>query len=232
MNKKYLISAALMDELNPVLQAVEILKEKEILNTQVWEAKFGDKELVIYKTGVSRTNAAFATTVIIHEYQDYDLTLINLGSSGAGTINEKVFSTVIANKLFYREPDVIGYKKGQVPYEPEFFSGDKHLIDVCKKIFSNREDIIFGNYVCSEAFMEDKKIHEDTANLFEDIKSIDMESTAVAHIANKLNIPFLGIRTISDNIFNDESPIDQFEKAIKSVGFRYTEVLKEVLTNV
>lgn len=232
MSQKILISAALQDELHHLVDATEISNIREVLNVKFWEGKLNNKEVVIYQTKVSRTNAAYATAVAIKEYGKDNVIMINTGSSGAGTINEKVFSTVISDRLYYREPEVTGYKIGQVPYEPEFFQTDSKLLKIADTLFKNRNDVAIGNYICSEAFMNSRELHDGTVALFENVKSIDMESTAVAQIAHKLNIPFIGFRTISDNIHNEESPLEQFNETIKKVGEKYTELIKEFIAHV
>ena len=229
--KIILISAALDNELRPLLKVADVQK-KTINNVNIWEGNLFGKKVVIYQTNVSRTNAAYSTGIVINEYKAHELVLLNVGSSGAGTINEKVFDTVIADKLFYREPEVPGYKIGQVPHFPQFFQSDRKYFKILKVKLESNQNVHFGNFLCSEKFMFNEKIHNESVNKFKNIKSVDMESTAIAHLAYINKLPFIGIRTISDNIYEKEKPMDQFDKTIKLVGKEYLKIVKEIISDL
>ena len=229
--KIILLSAALDKELKPILKKAFVTK-KIINNVNTWKGKLFGKEVIIYQNNVSRTNAAYSTGVVINEYKNHDLLLLNVGSSGAGTVEQKVFDSVIADKLYYKEPEVPGYKKGQVPYAPPYFEASKKHFQVLKeKLFSDPK-IHFGNFLCSEKFMANKDIHHKSVSLFKNIKSVDMESTAIAHVAFLNKLPFVGIRTISDNIYNKEKPMDQFDKTIEKVGKVYLQIIERIISDL
>ncbi len=231
MKNLIVIGAAMDQELNPILKQAEISKKIEIANFTIYEAKLFDKNVILYKTNISRTNAAAATAIVLYKYMNEIKEVINVGSSGAGRAEQGIMKTIVSNELNYSENTVDGWEKGQVPYMPNIYKANDELKEKNKKIM-NKEDHEIGNFVCSESFLSSQEVLEEAIlNNPIKISSIDMESTAVAQVCYTFNIPFIGLRTISDNIFleNAKDSNEQFEENINQVHKGYFTLLKEYL---
>ncbi|CAM9123104.1 5'-methylthioadenosine/S-adenosylhomocysteine nucleosidase [Mycoplasma todarodis] len=231
MNKLIVIGAAMDQELNPILKESKIKKEIKVANLTIYEVELLGREVILYKTNIGRTNASLATAIVLQRYKKDIKEVINVGSSGAGREDQGIMKTVISDELNYSENTVEGWKKGQVPYMPEVYKTDGKLQEKFKKIM-NPEIHEVGNFVCSESFLSSQAVLAEAilSNPIE-ISSIDMESTAVAQVCYAFNVPFIGLRTISDNIFleNAKDSNEQFEENINHVHKGYFTLLKKYL---
>ncbi len=231
MSELIVIGAAMDEELNPILMQATIYKKIEIANFTIYEANLFNKEVLLYKTNISRTNAAASTAIVLQKYGARIKEVINVGSSGAANEKQGVLKTIISNDLNYSENMVEGYEKGQVPYMPKLYKTNIELQEKFKKIMDPKNHEI-GNFVCSESFLSNEEVLRQA--IIENpikISSIDMESTAVAQVCYTFKIPFIGLRTISDNIFQKDSKNsnEQFQENINKVHKGYLSLLKRYI---
>ena len=79
-----------------------------------------------------------------------------------------------------------------------YFKADKHLIELSQKAVAKLGyKAYWGRMVTGEAFIAEdgrQKINEEFAPL-----SVDMETAAIAHVCYVNQIPFIAIRSITDN---------------------------------
>ena len=98
----------------------------------------------------------------------------------------------------------------------ESFKADDELIQLALKVCdaSDLEDFDYhlGRIVTGDAFISDSALKSSIIEQY-DPYCVEMEGSAIAHVSAINNVPFLVIRSISDNADNNvDIDYDQFEK--------------------
>lgn len=143
-------------------------------------------------TGIGKVNASMHLAESIA--RNHISKIYNFGFAGA-TNNYKVGDVVLIEDAYYHDFDLsmFGYKVGQVPRYPEFFSSDKELVNKVKALYPNIKtgDLYTGDYFTTE--------HNEGNKVF------DMEGTALYQVAYKENIPIVSIKVISDIVGSNDT---------------------------
>lgn len=109
-----------------------------------------------------------------------------------------------------------------------YFKADKAVLELAEKVVAKvarGQKIIFGRMVTGEKFIEDEnraEINEKYCPL-----SVDMESASIAHVCYVNRVPFLAIRTITDD--SSHSGVDEFEKNCMKASEISAILVKELL---
>lgn len=179
---------------------------------------FKSKNFNLYKknnhyfliTGIGKVNATFGLTYFLTKYNEGNTLkgVINIGVCGC--INKKlaICDVVMIDKAYYHDFNLtmFGYKYGQVPGSHPFFQPDRNLYESVRTTLSS-----FKPHVCNLAtgdifvqksnyFLELEKKHDIKIDV------VDMEGTSYFHVAEKLSIPFIAIKIISDYVESGNGP--------------------------
>ena len=157
------------------------------------------------KSGIGKVNAAIRATEFLQKYKlDY---LIVAGIGGSVSHDIKVFDTILSDSIRNFDVDLIpfGYKVGQIPGEPKEYV-------ILNVIYP---DLKWGNIKCGQIITADSFIGiediDKIKELFPKALVADMESAAIAQVANKFSTEFTSIRTVSDLAFREWNVAD-YEK--------------------
>lgn len=199
-------------ELAPFLYRIVdvVITEKAML--KFYEGKIGKTQVVVLYSGVCKVNAAIATQILIDNFGVS--VIINAGTAGGMDEKIKIFDTIIAEKVAYHDVADNILTEFHPWLEDIYFHSDEKLLAIareCGKL--SKYPIIFGKMVTGEAFIEDdgrEKINSKYAPL-----SVDMKTGSIAHVCYVNRIPFIAIRTITDDAAHTGSEAFQenFEKA-------------------
>ena len=132
---------------------------------------------------------------------------ITLGIAGigkvarAGSLSKELppLSTLVASQCAYGDVDVtaFGYKRGQRCGHPLFFETDSFYR---KKIREEKpKNVVEGLILSGDTFITAKNKPDWLRDVFPQALAIDRESAAFAQIGYDCKIPFLVIRSISDD---------------------------------
>lgn len=208
------ILAAMESEFQILHDALEDMEPERVMDCKYYIGKINNVDVVLVRCGVGKVNAASAATVLIDHF-DCNL-IINSGIAG-GISPTKTRELILADRLVYNDVDIInfGYKYGQVPGMPEYFTINPSLLIFVKSIL-NRLKIDFkcGVIASGDKFARDLDIIKDNEK---GILAVDMESTAVAQIATKAGVDFLIVRYVSD-IVGEESQIEKYDEFEKEMA--------------
>ncbi|MDP4143246.1 MAG: 5'-methylthioadenosine/adenosylhomocysteine nucleosidase [Bacillota bacterium] len=198
------VIAAMDEELEILLPKLN-LDRKEI-KAQM-EFNFGTlfgKQVVLVRCGIGKVNAAVCTQILIDDFNVN--TVINVGV--AGGIGKDVFpgDVVIGSNLVQHDVDTtaFGDRIGQIPRLDTYeFVCNEELVLLAKKACEelNENNHYAGRIVTGDQFIADsKKIQW----LEEEFKAMacEMEGGSIAHVCYLNSIPFVVIRSISDNANN------------------------------
>ena len=227
------IIAAMSEELEILLKDMD-LEDKKIKATMTFnKGKLWGKDVVAVVCGIGKVNAAICTQILASEYNVDKV--INVGV--AGGIGKEIYpgDIVIADNLVEHDMDTtaFGDPHGQIPRMDTFdFKCDSALIEAAKKACAKLDGDIHtfvGRIVSGDVFVADiekiKWLEKEFSAL-----SCEMEGASIAHTCYLNNIPFVVIRSISDNA-NNGAHMD-FEKFTPIAVKNSTALLKEMLLSI
>lgn len=189
-------------------EEVRILKEEMNMENRVLKAnmefssgKLWEKEVVVVTCGIGKVNAAVCTQILIDDFKVHKV--INVGV--AGGIGEAIVpgDVVIAENLVQHDMDttIFGDKCGQIPRLNTFdFKCDAELISAAKRACSNIEShkSFTGRIVTGDQFIADVEKIRWLKSEFGAL-ACEMEGGSIAQVCYLNSIPFVVIRSISDN---------------------------------
>lgn len=193
--------AAMDEELDILLKDAIVEKKETKAQMNFIVGKLYDKEVVIVRCGIGKVNSAICTQILI---DDYDVkALINVGIAGGIGENIVPGDVVIADDLVQHDVDAVafGYKLGEIPrLDTIHFECDKKLVELAANACNNIEDHnnFVGRIATGDQFIASG---EKIDLIIENFGAIacEMEGGSIAQVAYLNNIPFVVIRSISDN---------------------------------
>ncbi|MGH4120057.1 5'-methylthioadenosine/adenosylhomocysteine nucleosidase [Clostridium sp.] len=163
-----------------------------------------NKEVVVVTSGIGKVNAAVCTQILIDDFKvDY---IINVGIAGGTKDNIYPGDVVIGDNLVQHDMDTtaFGDKIGQIPRMDTFeFKCDKKLIEyatkACKDISGH--NYFTGRIVSGDQFIASASKIRWLYSEFECL-ACEMEGASIAQVCYLNEVPFIVIRSISDNANN------------------------------
>ena len=149
--------------------------------------------------GIGMVNASAAATYLAGQGVDM---LLCSGLSG-GISGIKRGELTVGTKYIEHDFDLtpLGYEMCKKPLQKYVYEADSKLLDILCDIFP---ELKRGVVVSGDCFVGDNTKKEFLKNTF-DAMSCDMESAAVAYVADLAEIPFAALRRISDDAGDDAS---------------------------
>ncbi len=199
------IIGAMALEIELLKNKIDINRKENIAGFDFFLGSIKDKNVIITRCGEGKVNAASCTQILIDRF-GVDC-IVNTGIAGGLHESVKICDVVISNNVTHHD-----VRKGQMescfPYR-DCFQADEKLIEsavkACKLHHSEEWNYHIGRIVSGESFIQDSEIKK---NLIRDYSPhcVEMEGSAIGHVAHINNIPFVVIRSISDNA-DDEATI-------------------------
>ena len=226
------IIAAMSEELEPLLQEMSLESQNTIASMTFNCGKLHNTNIVAVVCGIGKVNAAICTQILCSIYKVDKI--INVGV--AGGIRNDIYpgDIVLADSLVEHDFDcsVFGDPVGQIPRMDTFdFKSDKELLSLAQKACKNLKNVnsFVGRIVSGEQFISDIEKVKYLENTFSAI-SCEMEGASIAHVCYSNNVPFIVIRSISDNANNGaHSDFEKFKlEAVKNSTF----ILKEMISQI
>nr|WP_307776571.1 5'-methylthioadenosine/adenosylhomocysteine nucleosidase [uncultured Cetobacterium sp.] len=195
------VIGAMDSEIKNLLSDMKDIKVEEKATVKFYKGKLQNKDVVLFKSGVGKVNAAMATTLALENYNIDKI--IFTGVAGAVNNNLNITDIVISDYLVQHDFDttVFGRKKGLVPGSQDGkFIANKELIDLAKisadKVSKNNK-VYIGTIATGDQFIADKKVVQSLEENF-GAWAVEMEGASVAHVANLYDVPVVVIRSMSD----------------------------------
>lgn len=226
------IIGAMSEELEILLKDMQLNNKETKANMTFHSGRLWGKQVVAVVCGIGKVNAAVCTQILISEYK-VD-TVINVGV--AGGIGKEIYpgDVVIADSLIQHDVDtsVFGDKLGQIPRMDTFdFKCSSELVSAAQSACRELKDIktFVGRIATGDQFIAGV---EKIQWLNEEFNAIacEMEGGSIAHVCYLNNIPFVVIRSISDNA-NNGAHMD-FEKFTPIAVKNSTIILKKIIEKI
>lgn len=217
MAQRIAIMGALDQEIAILLDSMKSSKKVNKGGIDFYSGKLKGKKVVILKAGVGKVNASYSTAILTENFNPSMLIFIGVGGGlhPDAMPGDIVIGTKLVQYDFGQEDStgfsVVSFRKLTGGNHQELYI-DSDQILVTKSIaaadqmefvpISGREPKIFSGVIATgDVFVSsDKK----AAWLFEEFDALatEMEGAAIAHICRNLDIPFVIIRSCSDNANN------------------------------
>ena len=183
-------------------------------------------EVVAVFCGVCKVNAAIATQLLISKF---DVTHIILtGVAGALNTQLEIRDIVISSEVAYHDV-AHGILTQYHPWMKDiYFRADVKMLKLCEHTANSlliQGKCHIGRIITGEAFIT----HNERESLIENFNPlcVDMESASVAHTCYVNNIPFIVIRSMSDDA--DQNGIETFEKNMEMVALNSIKLVEGLI---
>lgn len=198
------IIGAMSEELEILLTEMEVESKNTKANMTFYKGKLWNQNVVAVVCGIGKVNAAICSQILISEYNVNKV--INVGV--AGGVKKDIFpgNVVIANNLVQYDMDTtaFGDPMGQIPRLDTFdFKCDAELVKLAENACDENSEIksSTGRIVTGDLFVASVEKVQWLEKEF-DASACEMEGGAIAHTCYLNNVPFVVIRSISDNANN------------------------------
>lgn len=211
------IMGALDQEIAILLDSMKSSKKVNRGGIDFFTGKLNGKKVVILKAGVGKVNASYSTAILTENFNPS--VLIFTGVAGGLHPEALPGDIVIGENLVqfdFGQVDSTGFKVSPFRklnggrHEDLLVAADRELVEkstlAAGKIefvpISNRTPKVFSGVIATgDIFVSND---EKAAWLYEEFDALatEMEGAAVAHICRTLSIPFIIIRSCSDNANN------------------------------
>lgn len=215
----YGIIGAMPEEVEALNKLMTNVSTKDISGKEFIIGKLSNKDVVVTVSGIGKVRSAITAATLITNFKCSKI--INVGIAG-GLQNLNTLDVVLSTATAYHDVDVtaFGYKIGQLPGEELTFNADSTLLDKAYKAakeLSNKYNftVYKGLIVTGDQFVSSAKQRTFIEENFKDALATEMEGSSIAHTCKCFNVPFLIIRTISDNA-NLEAPMTYEEMLPKA----------------
>jgi adenosylhomocysteine nucleosidase len=225
---EYGILGAMKVEIELIKKEMLIEEVKKICGFEFLKGKVYDKDIVLVQCGVGKVNASCCTQILIDNFKVQNI--INTGIAGSMNEKVKIFDIVISDNVTHFDVNKV-QMKNLFPNQ-EFFEADKSLIDISVKgvesIQNRNFDYHIGRIVSGEKFVS---CNIEKNNIIKEFSPycVEMEGSAIGHVAFLNKIPFVVIRGISDSA--DDNANDDFEKNETIIAENTSKLILKILKN-
>jgi adenosylhomocysteine nucleosidase len=219
------VQGAMTIEVQKLAARLDRATEERVGGWTFWRGTIDGYPVIVEKTQKGVANAAAATALAIEKY--HPLAVINQGTAGGHDPALHVYDIVIgssaistgafrtqhreagkgSNPLEWRPIDVTA-ADGSAANDPRArrvarFEADRELIAAARRVTASytRGRVVEGVLATSDMWNEEidliARFHAEYGTSAE-----EMETASAAQVAKEFDVPFLGIRVLSDNITN------------------------------
>lgn len=218
-----LVQGAMDIEVDYLVKSLTDAKKEQIGAWTFWKGKIGEKDVVVSQTEVGITNCAAATTIGIMKYNP--TLIINQGTAGGHDPKLHAGDIVLAKDIinigaFRTEFKDYGVPSDQKDFiffdvvqrikdangnklENKTFSSDSKMLETAMKVPYKNGKVVEGTIGTADQWnreLERIKLLYETYNT----SAEEMETVAAAQVSKAFNIPFMGIRILSNSEHNRE----------------------------
>jgi adenosylhomocysteine nucleosidase len=223
------IIGAMDEEIELYKQGVQDRSEIHKAGITFYTGKFQGKEIVLCKSGVGKVNASVCTQILIDLFQVAQV--IFTGVAGALNPALSIGDIVVSSDCQQHDMDVtaLGFKRGEIPFSAQsIFQADEGLIklavDASNGVVEGKTMV--GRILSGDQFIADRNLvktfHSELGG-----DCTEMEGAAVAQVCAMNEIPFVIVRSMSDQA--DGSAHVNFAQFTQLASKRSFEIVQRML---
>lgn len=198
---KIAVMGAMDEEIALYLAEMKTYEEFQFAGMPFYVGSLRGQDIVLCKSGVGKVNAAVATQLLVDRFQVG--ALLFTGVAGAIDTRLRIGDLIISTDCVQHDVDVtaLGYQPGEIPYVPQIaFPADPSLVQLA--VIASQEEVpgqqVFtGRVVSGDQFIADSKKVTQLKEIFQ-ASCTEMEGAAVAQVCWMNQLPFVVIRSMSD----------------------------------
>lgn len=228
---RYGIIGAMPEEVEALRNIMTDVMEENIGRKVFYTGLIAGKSVVLTCSGIGKVSAATATSVLIVKY--HCDAIINTGVAG-GLQDTAPLDLVISTATTQHDFDltIFGYKPGQVPsFEPEIKACPeltKVAFEVAQKLGAEYNfNSHLGLIVSGDKFIAGAQERAHIDKIFPAAKATEMEGAAIGEASTIFNVPYVVIRSISDNA--DPKANMTFEEVLPLATRNSQEIVKRMM---
>jgi adenosylhomocysteine nucleosidase len=213
------IIGAMEPEVAHLIATLENSSKETVAGIDFYSGTLADHQVIVTRSGIGKVAASIATTLLIAKYQPE--AIINTGSAGGFVDHLSIGDIVISSEVRHHDVDVtaFGYEIGQMAQQPAAFTPDASLVAAAHRAVASLGQVqaIDGLICTGDSFICDSTRTAAMLKNFPTMAACEMEAAAIAQVCHQHELPFVVIRSLSDNANND-SPVD-FDQYIIKAGY-------------
>jgi adenosylhomocysteine nucleosidase len=205
------IIGAVEEEIFELKSKMEVVAVKKMIGSEFYIGKMHGKSVVLVRSGVGKVNAAICAQVLIDLYAvDY---IVNTGVAGALAPELTIGDVVISEDCVQHDFDLelADIPRGVIPKMPDsFFKADDELVRLAQaaaRTVLGDEKVHAGRIATGDQFIASGEAKNFIRDTFQALCT-EMEGAAIAQTCVLNKIPFVIIRSISDQA--DENAASSF----------------------
>ena len=185
MNDCIAIFGAVKEEIAGIKQAMNISDHMRLGKTSAWPGKWGKQSIVLVRSGVGQQRAEDATLQVIDRFRPS--TLVSIGYAGAVQPELNVGDLVIADTIIEEK------KKGEYSPDSDWLNRAKDV--TCPEGFK----AVVGGLLTVDNVIHDSLSKQELGKNYS-VQAVEMETSAIAKVAEEKDVPLLSLRVISDRL--------------------------------
>src|SRR6478736_5085630 len=205
--KPIIVQGPMPIEAQKFAKKLENVKEEKSGNFVFYKGTVDNYPVIVVKTGKGMENTAAATAKAIEKY--HPKAIINQGTSGGHDENLNVFDIVLGKRTtnigsLKTEDKKEGEGEDPDAEKARYYEGDKKLLAAANAVKDTykKGKVVEGTIGSADTWNNEvdriKWFHTKYGTSVE-----EMEGAAAAQIAGSYDVPFLGIRVLSNNKVNN-----------------------------
>lgn len=228
--KTYGIITAMKEEMQEIKKIMTNVEEQQIYELTFLKGRINEKGVILVEAGIGKVNAARVAQILIDKFEV--CAIINVGVAGTAKDELNMGDIVIGERVVQHDFDItaFGHPKGFISNVGQFIESDKQLLSKMRQtieMFNDSEfKIKIGVIASGDIFCTDPRMKDKIRNKF-DADAIEMEGAAIAQVCKLDNIPFIIIRTISDN--PNLNNVITYEEYLSMATKRCANIIEEYL---
>ncbi len=222
------IIGAMESEVALLTEALAHGEKTEYAHNTFVVGDYGNNRLVVACSGIGKVNSACTAQIMVDRFH-VDC-IINTGIAGGLADEVKVGDVVISHTLTYHD-FTLRFLTYRYPFA-EQFTADKTMIDAAIEACKSHGDINYyvKNIVSGDQFVTESAVKE-RIRAASDAYCVEMEGASIAHTCAMNDIPFVVIRTVSDNADDDaEMSFEQFAEQTARISAKIVLAMSNYLS--
>lgn len=226
------IIGALDEEISHYRNCMELTSEDVRAGITFFTGTLNGFSVVICKSGVGKVNASVCTQILIDYFSVTHV--IFTGVAGALAPELKIGDIVVSSEAMHHDMDATAYgcELGEIPHsETYIFQADPILqslaLAVSDEVMEGQK-VLSGRILSGDQFIASR---EKVNELYESLSGfcVEMEGAAVAQVCAMNRVPFVIIRSISDQA--DGSAKVDFLEFTEKASFHSYKIVDGMLKN-
>lgn len=195
------IIGAMDEEVEQITAAMDVRREEVKAEMTFRAGALSGRDAVVVRSGIGKVNAAVCTQILVDDF--HVDSVINTGIAGALKPQIHMADIVISSDVLHHDMDAtgFGYAPGQIPrMDTLSFAADPRLVRLAQECCAEavpQAGVHVGRIVSGDQFISDQSVKEQICRNF-DGYCTEMEGAAIAQAAYLNHVPFVIIRSISD----------------------------------